>query len=151
MVLFYFDTSALVKRYWPEQGTEVVDRLVEGRTAEERFVTSFFSILEVTSAAHRLMGAGLLPTSVGQELLARFRREIQESFAVWPLDETILEGAVRVVAQYRLKAADAIHLATALAVASAARGAETVLVSADRELCTAALRRRTSGDRPAAG
>lgn len=138
MAVFYLDTSALVKRYWPEQGTELVDRLIDARTADDRFITSYLTILEVTSAAHRLIGSDRLPPGVVHEILGRFRRDLQEHFGVWPLDERILDDAVRVVGQYRLRSADAIHLATALAMALVDRGSQAVLVSADRELCAAA-------------
>lgn len=138
MAVFYLDTSALVKRYWPEQGTDLVDRLSEARTADDRFVTSLLTILEMTSATHRLIGSDRLPQNVGHEILGQFRRDLQEHFVVWPLDERTLEDAVHIVEQYRLRSADAIHLATALAMASAAQGSQAVLVSADRELCAAA-------------
>ena len=138
MTVYYLDTSALVKRYWIEQGTELVDRPVEARTGTDRFVSSFLTILEVTSATYRFTGSGLLPENVGLEILRRFRRDLDEHFGVWPLDEGTLSRAVQVVEQYRLRSADAIHLATALGVASAVGPVVPVMVSADRELCQAA-------------
>jgi hypothetical protein len=43
MPLFYLDTSALVKRYRTEQGTEVVEQLLTNFSPEDRFFTSFLS------------------------------------------------------------------------------------------------------------
>src|SRR5438067_1005039 len=54
MAVFYLDTSAIVKRYRVEQGTDVLDKLFDQRTPNDRFFTSFLSVLAVTSAALRL-------------------------------------------------------------------------------------------------
>lgn len=44
MVVFYFDTSAIVKRYHKEIGSEILDKIFELK--EHGFVTSFWTILE---------------------------------------------------------------------------------------------------------
>ena len=56
MPLFYLDTSALVKRYRTERGTEVVEQLLANFPPEDRFFTSFLSIIELTSAILRFDG-----------------------------------------------------------------------------------------------
>jgi len=43
MVTFYFDTSAIVKRYHREVGFDVLDRIFE---LKDGFATSFWTILE---------------------------------------------------------------------------------------------------------
>ena len=51
MTVFYLDTSAIVKRYRTEKGTEFIDRLFkEIETSEHRLATSFLSVLEFVSA-----------------------------------------------------------------------------------------------------
>ena len=57
---YYLDTSAIVKRYLQEQGTEVMDRLLDGTAPDNRFYTSWLSILELTSAILRLANGGQL-------------------------------------------------------------------------------------------
>lgn len=138
MPTYYLDTSALLKRYWAEQGAEVVTELMDRPASDDRLVTSFLTVLEMTSTAYRLMGSGEMPVSVGQEILRRFHRDLDEHFVVWPLDNVSVARAVGVVEQYRLRSADAIHLATALAIAPEPASARVVVVSADRELCRAA-------------
>lgn len=44
MVHFYFDTSAIVKRYRKEVGSEVLDEIFELK--EHGFIISFLTILE---------------------------------------------------------------------------------------------------------
>ncbi len=49
MTVFYLDTSAIIKRYRRESGTDLVDQLLESPRAEDRFCTSFLTVLELTS------------------------------------------------------------------------------------------------------
>ena len=50
MALLFFDTSALVKRYYEEPGTETVDTLIEG---DKTIVISSLSVVETVSAFRR--------------------------------------------------------------------------------------------------
>lgn len=50
MSLLFFDTSALVKRYSTEPGTEEVDALIE---SDDTVVISSLSIIETVSAFRR--------------------------------------------------------------------------------------------------
>jgi len=138
MAIFYMDTSALVKRYWPEQGTDAVDEIFGHPAASDRLVTSFLTILEATSAVHRLTTSGRFADALADEILARVRRDLEELVTVWPLDNVVGAQAIQVIEQHRLRSADAIHVATALAIASADSGRFLVMVSADREMCSAA-------------
>lgn len=137
MAIFYLDTSALVKRYRSERGTEVVARLVSLSASEDRFYFSFLSVIELTSGIMRLVKGNRLPENIANEILARFRQDVRDLYQVWPLDENIARSAVSVVKDHRLRSGDAIHLATALAVASLAPDVPFILVSADKELLEA--------------
>ena len=134
MAVFYLDASALVKRYRTEQGTAVVDVLLDRRRSEDRFYTSLLSLLEVTSAIHRRLAARYLDELLAQAILARFRGELFDSVCTSPLDDDTLSSAVTVVERHKLRSGDAIHLATALALAAAAPNAQVVVVTSDREL-----------------
>lgn len=148
MSVFYLDTSAVVKRYRVEAGTEVMDALLDAAQPGERLVTSFLTVLEVTSAVLRLQATGRLDEAITGELLAQFHHDLRDRFEVWPVDDACLLVAVQVVERHRLRAADAIHLATALNVEAtsssplqdvpSATSLTTVLVASDRELFTAA-------------
>lgn len=50
MELLFFDTSALVKRYYEESGTDVVDELIED---EREVIISSLPVLETISAFKR--------------------------------------------------------------------------------------------------
>ena len=87
MPVFYLDTSALVKRYRTELGTEVVEELLGNPRPQDRFFVSFLSIIELTSGVLRLARGGQLREDIAQEILARFRHDVRDLLRVWPLDE----------------------------------------------------------------
>lgn len=138
MPIFYLDSSALVKRYRIEQGTEVVEKLLANPLLEDRFFISFLSVIELTSGILRLVRGRQLSENTVKEILARFRRDARRLLRVWPLNEEVATDAVTVVEEHRLRSADAIHLATAQRIASLAQVATIVLVSSDRELLDSA-------------
>lgn len=138
MAIFYLDTSALVKRYRSEPGTEVVEELLSEPSPDDRFFVSFLSVLELTSAILRLVRGGQAREDTANEVLASFRRDLHDLLEVWPLNEGIAIAAVSAVERHRLRSADALHLATAQTIAALAPGARVVMVSSDRELLDAA-------------
>jgi len=119
MPVFYLDTSALVKRYRTERGTEVVEALLANPLSEDRFFISFLSIIELTSGVLRLAKGGQLLEDTANEILARFRRDVRELFRVWPIDDEITADASR-------------------RLSNTGCGAPAVMVSSDRELLDAA-------------
>jgi len=65
MSLLYLDTSALVKRYKREKGSDVIGSLFERKSRADRVVVSFLVVIEVTGAASRLRQKGILTASTG--------------------------------------------------------------------------------------
>ena len=96
MAVFYLDTSALVKRYRTEQGTEVVEELLANPSPDDRFFIGFLSIIEMTSGVLRLARGGQLRGDTADGILARFRLDVRELFRVWPLNEQVAADAVTV-------------------------------------------------------
>ena len=139
MPIYYLDTSAIVKRYRNEPGTETIDRLFDDPQPESRFYTSFLTTLELTSSILRLARGAQISRIMADSVLARFRQDSQGAIRVWPLTDAIVNGAVAVVEQHLLRSADAIHLATAASIFGLAPDSERVLVSSDQELLAAAI------------
>ena len=138
MPVYYFDTSAILKRYRNELGTDVVDRLFDSPQGDSQFYISFLTILELTSSILRLVKGGQLSQSVADDMLARFSQDIPDTFRLAPLTDAILNGAVTVVGRHQFRSGDAIHLATASSIFSLAPESEGILVSSDSELLSAA-------------
>lgn len=135
MPIYYLDASSIVKLYLrDERGTEFMDKLVRERVLGDRLVTSEISIVEVKAAISRR-----IDDAADRSLLIRaYDNDWREIFETSPVSETIIVSAGKIAEERRLRSGDAIHLATALAVAAVAPGAPRMfMVSSDSELLTA--------------
>jgi len=142
MTVFYLDTSAIVKRYRTEKGTEFIDRLFkEIETSEHRLATSFLSVLEFVSALRRLVKAKEISQEIFADSLARFVADIERYFAMSPVDDTTISKSIFLIIKHAVKTADSIHLVSAIELREVLRKSEErlIFVGDDEELCTAAL------------
>lgn len=118
----YVDTSALVKLYVREQGSEHVRAFVD-QVAE--LSTSFIALVEIRSALMRKQRSGELSPEGHKQVREDLERDWSHFATVVP-GPTLLREAARLAEAHGLRALDAIHLASALDV----RGAVlTVIIS----------------------
>jgi uncharacterized protein len=127
----YFDTSALVKLYLAEDGSDQAMTLFD---AAEVAIVNALAFVEVRAALAAAVRAGRLHP----DALATAKEDLQtlrETFAV--IDPGgVLDAAADAAERYALRAYDAVHLASALAVAAS----DLVFVSWDADLSAAAAR-----------
>ena len=135
MPIYYLDASSITKLYLrDERGTEFMDKLVRERVPGERLVTSEISIVEVKAAISRRVRN----IANRRALIRAYDNDWREIFETSPVSETIIISASKIAEERRLRSGDAIHLATALAVAAVAPGSPRMfMVSSDTELLTA--------------
>ena len=125
----FFDTSALLKRYVAEPGTQVVN--AELARASQLVVASI-TIVEAISALNRKQKAKELDAAdlegIRHDLLADL------ADAIWvAVSGSIIESAARLVETCDLRTLDSLQLACALA------SAPDLFVCADKTLVTAAM------------
>lgn len=138
MALYYLETSALVKLYVQESGTQRLLQLV--RTANgSRFAVLSLSQVEFSSAIRRRQRAGDIDEKIAGLVLDRFQRHMETKFLRQPLAEPVLDNACEMVERYFLRAYDAVHLSACLALKAASGPEMPTFVSADRELLQAAV------------
>lgn len=140
----FFDTSALVKRYAEEPGTDSVDALVEADDAAV-FVTSI-TVVEMTSAFRRKNNRGECSTETMHELLSAFFTDALTEFVVLPMDEALFEWSIDLVFEDDLRTLDSLQLAAALALAN--DHDEVTFVCADARLVSVARSRGLDGLNP---
>lgn len=138
MATFYLDASALLKRYRTERGTDVLNEIFDRYLPDDTLVTSHLTLLELEASLSRALRARLLPQDVYDALMRHLSSEAGIVFALSPLNGQTIRRAVFVTRVHGLPAGDAIHLATALELATPDRA--IVLVTSDRELLAAASR-----------
>ena len=109
-MMLYLDTSALVKRYVAEAGSEAVNAWID---AAEVLTTGLLTRAELAASVTRLSRMKLMEPAEAQRVLGIFRDE-WESLLRLPVTETTVQRADRLACQHGLRGYDAVHLATAL-------------------------------------
>jgi predicted nucleic acid-binding protein len=107
-VILYLDTSALVKLYAQEVGSSEVKRAV---ARADLVATSLVAYVEARSAFARKYRLA----DIDEAALKRHKDEFEQGWNRLdrlPVDVTTIRRAGDLAEQYRLKAYDAIHLAT---------------------------------------
>lgn len=112
----YLDSSALAKLFLEEPGRDVVAPAVEDAGIR---ATSRLSYVECGVAFARAHREGRVP-KVQLSRMIDALDEVWRDIAVVELDERVAARAVALARERSIRASDAIHLASALAVASGA-------------------------------
>jgi predicted nucleic acid-binding protein len=139
LALYYLETSALVKLYVREAGT---DRLLElaDRSSINRFSILSLSQVELWSAIRRRERNGEIPSAVATQILEAFRRHAESRFVTQKITDFLLDMAATLVDRHALRAFDAIQLAGFILLRSSATNDAPFFVCADRNLLAAAER-----------
>jgi predicted nucleic acid-binding protein len=111
----YFDTSALVKRYVAEEGSQWIKTLFAPPINLIAF-TSQLTVVETTCAFSRRMREGDLSSEDYEKLLTAFNYDVTYRHIVADVTQTTIETACDLAGIHPLRAYDAIHLATALLI-----------------------------------
>jgi len=101
---YYFDASALVKRFKPERGQQTVRNVIHDASLGAHEIHSiYWAKTEFYVAMRR--------SNVPQKLAARNLRTLAKVVVFDPLTGHIIENALGLIYEFNLHAADAIHLA----------------------------------------
>ena len=137
MATYYFDTSALVKLYLDEQGTDVVLSLADEQ-AGDRLAILDLALLECRSMVRRRMRARELSGDYAERLIEQVEEHGSSTYLVQATTREIQYEARRLLDTRPLRTLDALQLAGCLAVRQADASPLT-FVCADTRLCDAAI------------
>jgi predicted nucleic acid-binding protein len=106
---YYFDTSALIKNYIEENGSNIVIELINN--AKEIFVSELY-LVESISTLRRI----LLDKLITEEDYENIKNEIKYDFEYFTKIEIekILNDCENLIDKYQLKTLDSIQLASAI-------------------------------------
>lgn len=136
MASVYLDTSALLKLYVEEDGTERVARAVE-EAEDGGAIILDLAPLEARSAIRRREREGDIASADANQVLRQIEDDASALFLVQPSTSAVMEEAVRLIDRHPLRAYDALQLAGCLLVCEAMPEPVT-FVCADARLCEAA-------------
>ncbi len=137
MALYYLESSALVKLYVYESGTERLLSL-SASDAGHRFAILSLAQVEFRAAIRRRQRGGEIPVHVADELIESFRRHAEGRFLIQSFSDSLLDVALALIDNYPLKGYDAMQLAGYLVLRSISGSEEPTFVCSDRVLLSAA-------------
>lgn len=140
MNAYFFDSSAIVKKFSIEAGTNFVIDLFKPSNRNVIYVSEIV-LAEVVSALSRQKRGGFLNQDQADKAIKRFRRTFQLHFKKLALDISVIEKASNLAESHYLRGYDAVQLASALEVQTTRQIAGASLltfVSADTVLNNAA-------------
>lgn len=111
-MILYCDTSALIKRYVEEEGTDAVDSLW---AASLGIATSVVAFAETAAAFSRKLREGVLTEKEYAGALKIFKTDFG-SFILVSITQSLNAEIERLVRGYPLRGFDTIHLSSALTI-----------------------------------
>ena len=150
MAAYFFDTSALVKRYATETGTAWVTALLDPATRNRIFVARITGA-EVISAIMRKKRGLKISEPDANTAAALFRLDFAGRFRVVEITSTLIESAMVLAETHALRGYDAVQLAAALHTQARrrARGLPDIsLITADGDLLSAGVAEGLATDDP---
>jgi predicted nucleic acid-binding protein len=137
---FYLDASAVVKRYSLESGSAWVEALTAS-TSGHTTVLSEITLVEVAAAlAAKHRAPGGLTQKERDEAVALFLSHCHTEYELIAVNRSIIDRAVTLTQNHKLRGYDAMQLATALAANEALTTASLsplTLIAADDDLVAA--------------
>lgn len=129
-MICYFDTSALVKLYVEEAGSELVKVYVR----KGLFVaTSRVAYAEARAAFARAWREGILEDQEYIEVVSNFKEEWPAFFAL-DVSDSVLQRVDVLIDKYRLRGFDALHLASTVVLSRRNEGEEILVGCWDARL-----------------
>jgi predicted nucleic acid-binding protein len=140
MAAYFFDSSAIVKRYVSETGTAWVISVVDPATGHRIYLARITGV-EVVSAITRQGRGGSLSATDAATAITQFRHDFAQEYRLVEIMPLLVSRAMTLAEAYALRGYDAVQLAAALRVNAhrLARGMPALtFVSADAALNAAA-------------
>lgn len=140
MSLYFLDTSALVKLYVREPGTDRLLALAENEP-ESRFAVLTISAVEARSAIRRRQREGDIDNLAASQIVSSLQMHLETKFIRQIVNDVVIDSALEMVDRYALRAYDAIQLGGCVVI-SASEARPSTFVCSDRRLLEAAQSER---------
>lgn len=144
-MLWFVDTSALVKRYVREAGSDWLRNEIAGHDVFIAQVTP----IEAAAAFRRRFQQGHISEFVFHQARRRFLTHLAEDrYNIFEMSQRIVDEALRLLFKHDLRAYDAVQLATAMTVLNISERSRFVFVTADLQLEAASRTEGLQTDNP---
>lgn len=140
MAYYFFDSSAIVKRYTSEIGTGWVISISDPIAGNFIYLASITGVEVVSSITRQVLASRITRTDAANEI-AKFRHDFINQYRVVEISTTLINRAMSLAEAHALRGYDAVQLAALLIVndENIAFGlSRLTLISADAALNSAA-------------
>jgi uncharacterized protein len=144
---YFLDSTAFVKLFVQEEGTDAIIRLMEA-TEDNRKLLSAGTPLEVYAALRKRERVGGISHEDGEAARSILRVEAAR-MVQQPLNPAVLEAARQLLDRHELRWAESLQLGAAVVAREMFQGTEIIFVSADSHLLDAAKAERFETLNPA--
>lgn len=142
MPLYFFDTSALVKRYHIEAGSEKVNELFDN--PEGIFAITSIAVTEFVSALARKLYEGVISEDDFRACLSEFAKDIISLFWIIDLERSHINKSISLIIKHNLRTLDSLQLSVFLDLSSL----NPVMVTSDEALFNATIKENFSVIKP---
>lgn len=136
MGVYYLDTSALVKLYVREPGTDEMIRLADAASGNTMAMLAL-SRVEFRAAVRRRERLSDVSREIADTLIATMEAHLENIYLVHPVTDSVIEEATALLDRHPLRAYDAVQLAGCLSL-RARSNERPSFVCSDRVLLRAA-------------
>ena len=144
MDFYFFDTSAFVKNYIDEIGTNWVRNIFQKASSSLIYVVSISEVEAVSAFSRRLKGGNL--TKIQADLdIQQVQADFKNEFRIIEITPNLLANAVNLAKTHTLRGYDAVQLSAAIEIyaeldllTNSSSQKSFIFVSADSDLNTAA-------------
>lgn len=149
MTDYFIDSSALVKRYMPEIGTIWVRKQTAPASGNTVYVAQI-TMVEIMSAISRYYHDGTIDAPTLSAFRNRVLHHSSTQYRIIALHNRIALKALDLLGRYRLRAYDAIQLASVMTLNQRASGIGTMVqfIASDTRLLHAAAAEGLTVDNP---
>jgi hypothetical protein len=137
---YFFDSSALIKRYVNEPGSPWVAAVTAPIAGAHVYVAAVTGVEVVATFARKLRGRLVSPGDVAAAV-SRFRHDFENEYRVVAVTDAVIIRSMATAEAYALRGYDAVQLGAALELNGrrlALGAAPLMFVTADAELLAAA-------------
>jgi len=115
LAVYFFDSSAIVKHYVQEMGTQWVNSIIDPKAGNEIYLARITGV-EVVSALVRRGRDGTISAQDATIALAKFRKDFNGEYQALEMNASVLTRAMSLAEAHALRGYDAVQLAAALEV-----------------------------------
>lgn len=139
MPAYYFDTSALIKRYIDEKGSAWA-RTTIANAGQYRYIAQITGV-EMVSAITRLAAGKNITDPTRVASLSAFKRDFAQGYIVVSVNTPVIQSAMTLAERHVIRGYDAVQLASALWVRDRVNKLQLdfIFVGADDKLNKAAV------------